>query len=98
MELANVVCDGAGMSVAVADVADVVRAGWPARTGHRRGTSPPVCPRCARNPVAVELIVQARSTERPRPQTYFGTRSRRVCEPCGQELYAALLAAMEVEA
>lgn len=77
---------------------EVSREGWPARTGRRRGAIPPVCPRCGQNPITVELIVQARSTERPRPQTYFGTRSRRVCEPCGQVLYAAMLEAMEVEA
>lgn len=82
---------------AVATVEDVVREGWPERTGRRRGNTP-VCPRCGQHPVAVELIVQARSTERPRPQTYFGTRSRRVCEPCGQVLYAAMLEALELEA
>jgi hypothetical protein len=46
--------------------------------------------------VAVELIVQARSTKRPKPGL-FASRARRVCEPCGQALFAAMLEAMEVD-
>jgi hypothetical protein len=84
---------------AVVSAEDVERAGWPERTGrHGRGVTAPVCPRCGQNPVAVEVIVQARGTARTKPMAYYGTRSRRVCEPCGQELYAAMLVAMEVDA
>lgn len=87
------------MTSAVIAVEDVARAGWPERTGRRgRGMTAPVCPRCTERPVSVELIVQARGTARVKPMAYYGTRSRRVCEPCAQELYAAMLAAMEVQA
>lgn len=75
---------------------EVIETGWPQRTGRPRGGT--ICQRCEERPVAVEVIAQARGTARTKPMRYYGTRSRRVCEPCGQELFAAMLGAMEVQA
>ena len=66
--------------------------GWP-ESARRRPVG--ICPRCGERTVKVELIAQARSTKRPKPGL-FASRARRVCEPCGQVLFAAMLAAMEL--
>lgn len=46
----------------------------------------PICPRCNQEEKMAELIIQARSTKRPKPGA-FGTRSRRFCESCARELF-----------
>lgn len=50
---------------------------------------PGLCPRCGKHPKGVEVIIQGRDFQRDKgvPMRYFGTRARRVCEPCAQEIF-----------
>lgn len=57
--------------------------------GDRKARHDPVCPRCNLRPKSVELIVQARSTKRPKPGA-LASRAKRLCEPCALQLFEAI--------
>lgn len=48
-----------------------------------------ICPRCRKNEKQVEIIVQGRGMQRDKgaPMRYYGTRARRVCEPCARDIF-----------
>ena len=49
----------------------------------------PICPRCNQNEKMAEVIIQARSTKRPKPGA-FATRARRMCESCAREVFGLM--------
>jgi NMD protein affecting ribosome stability and mRNA decay len=73
-------CTAPGSPLLEVDVSDATshRAATFALRAPRKTT---LCPRCNRREKSVEVIIQARKAQRPKPGA-LATRARRLCEPC----------------